>query len=164
MITFESEKSSLTLPEIHRLDQHRGLSFFPHLDWYISNCNGHVVLGVDGDPCAPESTPKFYATCEFKSKDIADVAPLCGTGKRRAVENRFRGKIRKNSIKLNHNSIEPQFNRGNTNFHGKFFEFPTKSVHPCIIWSGPRPLDKATHILNPAIFTGLWSNDCHKGG
>ena len=32
-----------------------------------------MVLGVDGGPCVPESTPKFYATCEFKFKDIADV-------------------------------------------------------------------------------------------
>ena len=90
--TIESEKSSLTLPEIHRLDQHRDLWFFPHLDWYISNCNGHVVLGVDGGPCAPESTPKFYATCEFKFKDIADVAPLCGT-KIESLENDMQWRI-----------------------------------------------------------------------
>ena len=169
MITFKSEKSLLTLPEIHRLDQHRGLSFFPHLDWYISNCNGHVVLGVDGGPCAPEST-EFYATCKFRFKDIADVAPLCGTkiesleNDVHAVENTFRGKNRKfpskwTTTQLNHNSTE-----ATQIFMANFSNFPLNQCNHVFYRVDYRPLHKTTHILNPAIFTGLWSNDYHKGG
>ena len=91
-----------------------------------------MVLGVDGGPCVPESTPKFYATCEFKFKDIADVAPLCGT-KIESLENDVQWRIYLEEKFENFHQIEPQFNRGNTNFYGKFFEFPTKSVHPCIL-------------------------------
>ena len=162
MITLKSEKSSLTLLEIHRLDQHRGLSFFPHLDWYISNCNGHVVLDVDGGPCVPESTPKVYATCEFKFKDIADVAPLCGT-EIESLENdvQWRIDLEEKFEKYPSNRTTTQFNRGTTNFHANFSNFP---LNQCTHVFYDRPLDKTTHILNPAIFTGLWSNDCHKSG
>ena len=69
-----------------------------------------MVLGVDGGPCAPESTTKFDATCEYyKFKDIADVAPLCGT-KIESLENdvQWRIDLRKNSKKFH--QIEIQLN------------------------------------------------------